>query len=312
MSDASLRPLLRTAGALSVIIAAGALMPMQPRAREQQSPPDSAEMANAGLSLVQLDPTETVAAESPELVQPGTSEAISDTGDVAPLHKIMPKWPRKALQDGNEGFVELEFTIEPNGTVADVEVLNAGPGELFVASATGAISKWTFKPFIIDGQPMARRATQRFEFLLKAGTASASIGQANADAADAAFESKRYAEAHKIYLDHLAPTGDKYALYMIGVMHVHGLGVPKDVALGAAWLELAVERGDKKLVAARDDAVAQLAEEERRRKDSLFEKLRSEFGDCAVVGKLLAEDRNSGATWNQINDREQFLRERCD
>ncbi len=91
----------------------------------------------------------------------------SAEGDVVPIVKINPQWPREALLNGIEGFVEVEFTIQPDGTVADVKVLNAEPRRLFVRNAIRAILKWKFKPRIVDGQPVARRATQRIEFKLE-------------------------------------------------------------------------------------------------------------------------------------------------
>ncbi|MGH8496848.1 MAG: energy transducer TonB [Gammaproteobacteria bacterium] len=91
----------------------------------------------------------------------------SAEGDVVPIVKINPQWPREALVKGIEGFVELEFTIQPDGTVADVEVLNAEPRRLFVRDAIRAVLKWKFKPRIVDGQPVSRRATQRIEFKLE-------------------------------------------------------------------------------------------------------------------------------------------------
>lgn len=301
--------------AVLLIVTAGMLMPMQADTRNRlTSPPDPAGAAEADAELEQPSPPDTGADEVavPEVVESRTLETGPRLRDIVPIRKVTPNWPRKALQEGIEGFVELEFTIQPDGTVADVDVAKAGPGKLFVPGATYAILKWEFTPMTIDGQPVARRATQRFEFLLTPGTASVPIAQVNANAADAAFQAEHYTEAHKIYLHELAPTGDKYAQYMIGVMHVHGLGVPKDLAVGAAWLELAAEGGDSKLEAARDAAVAALTVEERRRKESLLEKLRGEYGDCAVVVRLLADDRKNGAIQTRIREREKFLRERCE
>lgn len=300
-----------------VIVAAGVLIPMQADPRERLSgPPGPAAVTEADAELAQPGQPDAIAGEDtdavPEVVHSQTLEAGPRLRDVVPILKVTPNWPRKALEKGIEGFVELEFTIQPDGTVTDVEVVNAGPGKLFVSSSTYAILKWEFTPLTIDGQALARRATQRFDFLLKAGTTSVSIAQVNANAADTAFTAKRYAEAHKIYLEQLAPVGDKYSLYMIGVMHLHGLGVPQDAALGTAWLELAAEGSDTKVDAARDEAVAQLTMEERRRKDSLLETLRGQYGDCAVVVRLLADDRKIGATRALIREREQFLRQRCE
>ena len=90
----------------------------------------------------------------------------SAEGDVIPIVRIEPQFPREALVKGIEGWVVVEFTIEPDGTVSDPRVVESNPRRLFDRNAIRAIYKWKFKPRIVDGQPVARRATQRLEFTL--------------------------------------------------------------------------------------------------------------------------------------------------
>jgi protein TonB len=87
-------------------------------------------------------------------------------GDVIPIVRIEPQFPRDALVKGIEGWVVVEFTIEPDGTVSDPRVVDSNPRRIFDRNAVRAIYKWKFKPRIVDGQPVARRATQRLEFTL--------------------------------------------------------------------------------------------------------------------------------------------------
>ena len=87
-------------------------------------------------------------------------------GDVIPIVRIDPQWPREALLNGTEGWVLVEFTILKDGTVSDPEVLESEPRRLFDRNAVRAILKWKFKPRIVDGEPIERRATQRLEFKL--------------------------------------------------------------------------------------------------------------------------------------------------
>jgi protein TonB len=87
-------------------------------------------------------------------------------GDVIPIVRIDPQWPREALIEGKEGWVLVEFTITEDGSVKDVQVLEAEPRRLFNRNAIRAILKWKFKPRIIDGAPVQRQATQRIDFKL--------------------------------------------------------------------------------------------------------------------------------------------------
>jgi protein TonB len=87
-------------------------------------------------------------------------------GDVIPIVRIDPRWPREALIEGTEGWVEVEFTILADGTVADPVVLQSEPPRLFDSAARAAILRWKFKPRIVDGVAVERRAVQRIDFVL--------------------------------------------------------------------------------------------------------------------------------------------------
>ena len=90
----------------------------------------------------------------------------SAEGDVIPIVTIEPQFPREALMNGIEGWVEIEFTIEPDGSVSNPRVIASDPRRIFDRNAIRAIYKWKFKPRIVDGKPVARQATQRLEFNL--------------------------------------------------------------------------------------------------------------------------------------------------
>ena len=85
-------------------------------------------------------------------------------GDVIPVVRIPPQYPRKALMAKIEGWVTLEFTINETGGVEDIKVLKAQPPRVFDKAAMRALYKWKFKPRIIDGVPQKRRATQTIDF----------------------------------------------------------------------------------------------------------------------------------------------------
>ena len=87
-------------------------------------------------------------------------------GDVIPIVRIEPQFPREALLKGIDGWVEIEFTIEPDGSVSDPKVVDAQPPRIFNRNALRAIYKWKFKPRIVDGRPVARRARQRMDFII--------------------------------------------------------------------------------------------------------------------------------------------------
>lgn len=87
-------------------------------------------------------------------------------GDVIPVVVIRPLYPREAAVSGIEGWVKLEFTITEAGTVKDPMVVDSSPSRIFNREAIRAILKWKFKPRVIDGVAVERRATQVIDFSL--------------------------------------------------------------------------------------------------------------------------------------------------
>jgi protein TonB len=77
---------------------------------------------------------------------------------------VAPTYPSDALKRGIEGWVELAFTVQPNGTVDDVEVRNASPAEIFDAAAVRAIRQWRFEPVQRNGKAVPQRAMVRLRF----------------------------------------------------------------------------------------------------------------------------------------------------
>ena len=85
----------------------------------------------------------------------------------AALKKIKmtaPQYPESARKRGIEGWVELAFTVQPNGSVDDVEVRNASPADVFDDAAIRAVRQWKFEPVVRNGEKVQQRAMIRLKF----------------------------------------------------------------------------------------------------------------------------------------------------
>jgi protein TonB len=82
------------------------------------------------------------------------------------VHAPEPVYPAQALRNRTRGWVELEFTVTPTGSVSDVQVVGAEPEGVFDAAAAQALAQWRFKPRIVNGRGVAQRTsvTLRFDF----------------------------------------------------------------------------------------------------------------------------------------------------
>ena len=88
-----------------------------------------------------------------------------DSGFV-PLSRQPPEYPYKAARRGLEGWVRVAFDVNASGNVENIEVVESDPPGVFDIAATRAVSRWRFKPRIIDGQAVSGKASQVVEFKL--------------------------------------------------------------------------------------------------------------------------------------------------
>lgn len=99
----------------------------------------------------------------------GKGGAMND-GEAIPLMITEPRWPRKALMEGIEGYVRLCFTIQPDGKATEVRVKDSNPRRLFDRTAQRAVYKWKFKPQVVDGVAVEQKnMCYTMEFKLEEG-----------------------------------------------------------------------------------------------------------------------------------------------
>lgn len=63
-----------------------------------------------------------------------------------PIKRVDPVYPPEAARAGTTGYVEVEYSVGPDGKVTDVSVVDAKPGRVFVAAAVKAVKQWEFAP----------------------------------------------------------------------------------------------------------------------------------------------------------------------
>ena len=85
----------------------------------------------------------------------GVGTGTVDT-DAIPLVRVDPTYPIRAKERGIEGWVQVEFTISPRGTVIDPRVVAYEPSSIFNQAALRAIRRWKYNPKIVDGKPVSR------------------------------------------------------------------------------------------------------------------------------------------------------------
>ena len=106
-------------------------------------------------------------------VELGKATALGAGGsdrDVVPLVRVDPQYPPKARQRRIEGYVDIEFTIGPAGTVKNPKVIGASPPSVFDQAALRAVRRWRYNPKVVDGTAVERHGVKvRLRFELSGG-----------------------------------------------------------------------------------------------------------------------------------------------
>lgn len=82
------------------------------------------------------------------------------------VHAEPASYPHQALLRNVEGWVDVDFIVDRNGVPRDVRITAAEPAGIFDRSATNAIDRYRYQPFVVDSVAYERRVAFRLLFTL--------------------------------------------------------------------------------------------------------------------------------------------------
>lgn len=91
---------------------------------------------------------------------------------VEALSLPQPWYPHSASTYCLTGAVTVEFTIETDGTIRNIRIMDSEPDGLFETSVVQTIEKWRFSPACKDGETVPQTAIQTIEFELPPDSAT--------------------------------------------------------------------------------------------------------------------------------------------
>jgi len=132
--------------------------------RQELPPPDLAQVV---FDQDVITPPPNILIEGPPVVDPPRVEVIGVRID--PRNPLtQPPYPPAMVRQGNQGTVDLEVYVLPNGRVGDVRVIkSAGWEELDRSAIAEAKRYWRLLPATRDGEPVAQWHKLRVTFKLK-------------------------------------------------------------------------------------------------------------------------------------------------
>jgi TonB family protein len=110
------------------------------------------------LALTTLAQDAPLPSANPARISPGIAKTLQ-------IRQVQPIYPEIAKAAGVEGVVQLMVVIGKDGLVQSAQVL-AGPA-LLSEAALKAVSQWAYKPFLLNGEPMAVTTEVNVTFSLR-------------------------------------------------------------------------------------------------------------------------------------------------
>ncbi|WP_199097727.1 energy transducer TonB [Dyella sp. ASV21] len=132
-----------------------------------QNPVPAKATAESPLAKLHVESTSVEAA--PRQVAKPRAPALADaTGSAAPVltRRVEPAYPAEARRARRQGWVDVVFTVQPDGSVSGASVADADPKYVFDRAALAAVSRWQFTPSTQDGKAVTAQVRQRIEFRL--------------------------------------------------------------------------------------------------------------------------------------------------
>jgi TonB family protein len=127
----------------------------------QQWAREATRLAPGNSSVQELD-----AAVDQAVARRAFLDDVVPAGNFIRRRQAAPTYPPDAVRRGIEGWVDVTFTIAPDGTTGDFAVTAAEPPGVFENAAIKAMQSWEFEPVVRDGEPVAQRAAMRLRFQL--------------------------------------------------------------------------------------------------------------------------------------------------
>ena len=89
--------------------------------------------------------------EARQVMRDAGKPAAVAADTLVPVRPLKLDYPRGALHDGTEGWVDLAFNVTREGKVANVTIMKSSPRNVFDAAAKGALSRARYQPVVVDG-----------------------------------------------------------------------------------------------------------------------------------------------------------------
>ena len=103
-------------------------------------------------------------APPPAAPAPAPPPSSMATNDAVPVSRPAPRYPQSAMRRNLGGSVRVQATVAPDGSVERLELAASSGNRDLDRAALEAVRRWTFKPAMRNGQPVASTVIVPLEF----------------------------------------------------------------------------------------------------------------------------------------------------
>lgn len=153
---------------LAACLLASAAMHSIPFLLRQTKQADAQSLVKPGYVQVELGaPAPTQKSDATPKVSGGASTAPSGVSAPSLIGQMNPAYPRRSRERGEEGDVELEFSVSADGHASEVKIISSSGYKLLDESAINAVTMGQFSPAKKDGVAQAAITRLRIRFRIK-------------------------------------------------------------------------------------------------------------------------------------------------
>src|SRR5882672_1023944 len=117
-----------------------------------------------GFSTILLLATVASAQQTPA-PRPDRVRVSSKVAEGLVTHRVDPKYPKEARAQHVEGDVVLKVIIDKQGKLSQITILSGNV--LLIDAAVEAMKQWTFRPYLLNGDPVEVESTTMFRFNIR-------------------------------------------------------------------------------------------------------------------------------------------------
>ena len=111
------------------------------------------------LPLITLSASALSAADTSDLANKTEQLHLNTIVNAEAIKRVPPKYPINAAREGKEGWVQLSFVVEPDGSTSNI-IVEDSSNEAFEKYALRSIKKWKYSPATKDGKPIQQCRNQ--------------------------------------------------------------------------------------------------------------------------------------------------------